>query len=1207
MLCAAPHAGNADDAGMQLGISAGDDSGTSAAVMMCSDIIGPQLVSGPGNTWESCEPVFGSEARKFNFGTSATAQPGNRIVITYLAEGSGYGTPSIDLIHASTGYIIASGEVVGGFNGAVRQKVIDLSAVNFPNSPPRPLPAGWWRISIHKPTIQFGSTSQFTLTIDAPGEAAPSFGQIGVVGSFFQVPINNHDDTPREADATDFGDVDVGRFVVHPFGIRNTGNDVLHVIEPPQVDSGGNSFSIDASLVPSEIAPGGAGVFTIIFRPTEAGLQQARVSIVTSDPDDPVFEFTVEGRGISTQPELDVRGNGMSIASGRTTASTSDGTDFGQLEIDAPAVTRRFTIHNTGGGPLVLNAGVAISGLAAADFAVVAQPPTQVAAGSSASFDVRFTPTASGTRAARIELRNNDADEGVYTFTISGIATVGGAPEIVVIGNDGSELNRLDLTPSVRDGTEFGPVRLSERSGVHYFSIRNDGDAPLVLGGSGPAVELVGSGVPDFELVPASLPGTIAPGEAFPLAGVRFRPAALDRRFAFLVIRSNDADEPMTSILLAGTGIGAPDIAVLSDGVHIPSRLDRPTIVPQTLVGGQANVRTFSIQNLGTEPLELTGMEPVSITGDALDDPIAFRVTTPPRRTIEAGAAAQFQLEFSPLHVGLHLATVRIEHNVPGVPPYEFRLWGTGGDANMISGAVFEDRNKNGRRDEGESGLAGVRIMLDNNGDGVFDEGIDDMTSTDAEGMYAFRSVFAGRHYVQLVNPPVGRRQTSPDPSIASDSLLYVYQSFAELNDDRMATIRLDGTIRQNIGLTGADSESRFGVQGLAFDSINRVLYGILDRSDVLFQFDLETGAATRVGSLGRPFTTGLTYSPIDNRLYGMSQGTLVRVDPRTLTTEVVNRAPLVGDATTLVYEPLSGMIYAHANVEPRWQRFHPYTFKVEAAPLMNPNVSSIHAADHDGESILFVTTDAPGNLYRYDTLDGTTELLFETGMIANGMAYVPAEQQSGRYHVIVAPGQRITGRDFGLAAVPTSPGDYNGNGAVDAADYVVWRKRSGQTGAPGIPGDGSGPTSGVPDGVVDERDYDWWKVNFGKTIPAAAGSSGRAATTYDAAADRDDGVLRMRAAAFTRALSDLGSESSAGSPTATTTYRPQPRTGFVRPAGDRFVGLLLLAGNLEAASRNTAEPLAHWRVDAAFDAITSGSLWSSEIEGSLSELIPLP
>jgi T5SS/PEP-CTERM-associated repeat protein len=60
------------------------------------------------------------------------------------------------------------------------------------------------------------------------------------------------------------------------------------------------------------------------------------------------------------------------------------------------------------------------------------------------------------------------------------------------------------------------------------------------------------------------------------------------------------------------------------------------------------------------------------------------------------------------------------------------------------------------------------------------------------------------------------------------------------------------------------------------------------------------------------------------------------------------------------------------------------------------------------------------------------------------------------------------------------SSGDYNGNGVVDAADYVLWRKTLNQSG-PGLDADGDG------NGSVEVGDFDYWRARFG-TVAAPAG-----------------------------------------------------------------------------------------------------------------------
>ena len=60
----------------------------------------------------------------------------------------------------------------------------------------------------------------------------------------------------------------------------------------------------------------------------------------------------------------------------------------------------------------------------------------------------------------------------------------------------------------------------------------------------------------------------------------------------------------------------------------------------------------------------------------------------------------------------------------------------------------------------------------------------------------------------------------------------------------------------------------------------------------------------------------------------------------------------------------------------------------------------------------------------------------------------------------------------------PILAGDYNNDGIVDAADYVVWKKNIGQP-SQTLPND----TTGV---IVGQAQYDLWRSNFGSTTAVA-------------------------------------------------------------------------------------------------------------------------
>ncbi len=75
------------------------------------------------------------------------------------------------------------------------------------------------------------------------------------------------------------------------------------------------------------------------------------------------------------------------------------------------------------------------------------------------------------------------------------------------------------------------------------------------------------------------------------------------------------------------------------------------------------------------------------------------------------------------------------------------------------------------------------------------------------------------------------------------------------------------------------------------------------------------------------------------------------------------------------------------------------------------------------------------------------------------GGAAVTPDTESGDTHPIFAS----------LTATEPVPGDYNGDGIVDAADYVVWRKGLGTT--------------------FVQSDYDTWRDHFGQTAVSSSGA----------------------------------------------------------------------------------------------------------------------
>ena len=78
--------------------------------------------------------------------------------------------------------------------------------------------------------------------------------------------------------------------------------------------------------------------------------------------------------------------------------------------------------------------------------------------------------------------------------------------------------------------------------------------------------------------------------------------------------------------------------------------------------------------------------------------------------------------------------------------------------------------------------------------------------------------------------------------------------------------------------------------------------------------------------------------------------------------------------------------------------------------------------------------------------------------------------------------------------APPSTTGDYNQNGVVDAADYVLWRATLNE--AVAMPGDGA---DGNRSGAIDPGDYDFWRARFGNIVAASTGSGRHSAAVPEA------------------------------------------------------------------------------------------------------------
>ena len=82
---------------------------------------------------------------------------------------------------------------------------------------------------------------------------------------------------------------------------------------------------------------------------------------------------------------------------------------------------------------------------------------------------------------------------------------------------------------------------------------------------------------------------------------------------------------------------------------------------------------------------------------------------------------------------------------------------------------------------------------------------------------------------------------------------------------------------------------------------------------------------------------------------------------------------------------------------------------------------------------------------------------------------------------LFIAAGRSLYGIDLNIPS--PAFGDFDGDGAVTAADYTVWRDTLGSTENLSADGDGSK--------MIDEGDYDVWKSHFGEVLGSGSSTAG--------------------------------------------------------------------------------------------------------------------
>ncbi|MCA0154472.1 choice-of-anchor D domain-containing protein, partial [Winogradskyella vincentii] len=150
-------------------------------------------------------------------------------------------------------------------------------------------------------------------------------------------------------------------------------------------------------------------------------------------------------------------------------------------------------------------------------------------------------------------------------------------------------------------------------------------------------------------------------------------------RFRAITGSSWSSDIAIDNVSMTATS--GPEINILGNATTIVDGDATPSVADDTDFGNVdvtigTNANTFTIQNLGTTDLSLTGGAPyVNITGAHAGD---FTLTANPATPIASSGSTTFTITFNPSALGIRTASVSIANDDSNENPYNFDIHGNG-------------------------------------------------------------------------------------------------------------------------------------------------------------------------------------------------------------------------------------------------------------------------------------------------------------------------------------------------------------------------------------------------------------------------------------------------------------------------------------------------------------------------------------------------
>ena len=460
--------------------------------------------------------------------------------------------------------------------------------------------------ALFSPTTVGNLTGNLTITSSDAGNPTMNVPLSGIGTA---VPTGQLSAAPA---SVNFGTVAVGASANQAIVLSNTGNAAVHI---SSFAVSGTAYQVSGVTAPMTINPASSVTLTSSFTPTTTGSATGSLT-VASDATDSSLAISLNGTGAQA---------GVSVSP--TTYN------FGSI-VQGQTKSQPFVLTNTGTAPLTISQ-ISVSG---GTFSVSGlTTPATVAAGGTASFNVLFAPSTSGSAAGTVTVTSN-APNSPSTIALTGT----GVAATVTLSASPATLN-------------FGNINAGSSSS-QTVTLTNSGNSTVTI-------SQVTVNAANFTATGITAPSTLAAGQSTPM-NVTFSPTSTENVTGNITVSSSQGASAVVAV--SGSGV-QPAISITPASFNFGS-----------IVDGQTKSQSFTVTNTGTAALTISQ---ISATGSGFS---ASGLTVP--AAVPVGGTATFAVQFAPTTAGSLTGTVNIASNAPSSPT-AVALSGTGTAATVTLSA----------------------------------------------------------------------------------------------------------------------------------------------------------------------------------------------------------------------------------------------------------------------------------------------------------------------------------------------------------------------------------------------------------------------------------------------------------------------------------------------------------------------------------------